>query len=53
MIMDRRRFLTKSGAIALCLPANSVVAQLSRAVTQPSPAIGFREHLFPAALAFH
>jgi hypothetical protein len=41
MIIDRRRFLTKSGAIGLCLLANSVVAQPSRAVTQPSPAISF------------
>jgi len=45
MIVDRRRFLTKSGAIAVGLPANSIVAQSSRAVTQPSPAIRCREQL--------
>jgi hypothetical protein len=55
MIIDRRCFLTKSGAIAICLLANSVVAQPSRAVTQPSVAISFRQqlNLFSTATAFH
>jgi hypothetical protein len=54
MIIDRRRFLTKSGAIAVGLLANSVVAQSSRRYPAfASHQIPRAAKSFPTAIAFH
>jgi hypothetical protein len=55
LLLSPNSLVKLNAEIAVGLLANSVVAQSSRAVTQPSQAIRFGEQLksLPTAIAFH